>query len=269
MMRINKLKLSIISLLITGVFLSGFYYLWLAPRYTVPILMYHSIGYGEGSLIVTPENFNRQMKYLKSKGYEVISLDELLKIIESKKRVKRNKVVITFDDGRRDNFTYAYPILKHYGFSATIFLITGLIRKNSKDNERGFFLSWDEIKEMSNYGVVFGSHTKTHLDLGLNTNEKIVLEELAGSKKVIEKEINKPADFFCYPSGLFNQVTKELVKKVGYNGACTTNRGYIKYNRDVYELKRIKVTNSDTNKPFSFWAKLSGYYILFKRTKAP
>ena len=267
--RVIKLKILGVIILIAVLFFGGLYYFWLVPKYTVPILMYHSIGYKDGdSFFVSPENFSRQLDYISRKGYEVISLDELVSIIKDNKSFKRNKVVITFDDGYKDNFTHAYPVLKRYGFPATIFLVTDLIGKKSSATEKEF-VSWDDVIVMSHDGISLGGHTKTHVDLGLMTDERLAFEEIAGSKQAIEKRIGKPIDYFCYPTGSFNERIKELVKKAGYKGACTTNRGFVKLNRDVYELKRIKVTNSDTNKPFGFWAKLSGYYTLFKKERNP
>jgi len=255
-------------LIIALVFLAIACFFLISSGYTVPILMYHSIGYREGSFFVTPENFNRQMEYIKKKGYEVITLDRLVRSIRDKEPLKRNKVVITFDDGYRDNFKYAYPVLKKFNFSATVFLVTDFMGRyfEGSGNE---FMKWDEVSAMSKGGISFGGHTKTHLDLGLIKDEARAFAEIAGSKKAIEDRIGTPADFFCYPSGAFNEAVKELVARAGYKGACTTNRGFTKFNRDVYELKRIKVTNSDTHKPFSFWAKLSGYYNIFKKGKKP
>lgn len=249
------------------ILLGFFYFFWLTPKYTVPILAYHSINYGKGSHFVNPENFAKQMEYIKEKGYEVITLDELARGIQGKKRFKRNKVVITFDDGYRDNFKYAYPVLKKMGFSAIIFLISDYVTDYKEDKER--FLNWDEIKVMLKNNIFFGSHTKTHFYLGDAKDEKVMLEEIAGSKKAIEQKIGVPVEYFCYPTGGFNARVKEIVKEAGYKGACTTNRGFARFNSDVYELKRIKVTNSDLVKPFSFRMKLSGYYNLFKRSKDP
>ena len=243
------------------ILLGVFYFLWLAPRYTTPILMYHNIGYEDGSFFVTPENFTKQIEYIKKNGYKVITLDELVRSIKDKRRLKRNKVVITMDDGYKDNFKYAYPVLKEFGFPATIFLVTDLI--GNKKN----FLSWDEVRVMSKDSISFGGHTKTHFYLGSVKDKKVALEEVAGSKKAIEKKIGVPADYFCYPAGGFNEMVKEVVVEAGYKGACTTNRGLARFNSDIYELKRVKVTNSDTIKPFSFWAKLSGYYNLFRNRR--
>jgi len=255
------MKKRFIGLLLIVIFVCISSFFWFAPRHTVPILMYHSVDNKAGTFFVSPENFAKQMEYIKKNGYEVITLDELVGSIRNKEHLKRNKVVITFDDGYKDNFEHAYPVLKKYGFPATIFLITDFIDKKPA------FLNWSEVKIMSKDKISFGGHTKTHFYLGLMLDEKNALDELAGSKKAIEQQINMPANYFCYPGGGFNESTKALVVQAGYQGACSTNRGFADLNSDVYELKRIKVTNSDTNKPFSFWAKLSGYYNLFRKEK--
>ncbi len=90
---------------------------------------------------------------------------------------------------------------------------------------------------------------------------------MAGSKKIVEENINAPVEYFSYPYGTFNENVKSIIKKSGFKGACTTNVGFGRFNEDVYALKRIRIKNSDTNKPFAFWAKLSGYYNLFRRPR--
>lgn len=252
-----------LTLFSVTIILVAFYFFWLVPKYTIPILAYHSIGYRDDNPFVSVENFAKQLRYIKEKGYDVITLDELAEGIKNKKIFKRNKVVITFDDGFKDNFQSAYPVLKKFSFPATIFLITDYIGKEKE------FLNWDEVMAMSKNKISFGAHTKTHFYLGPGKDDEVVREEIVGSKKAIEKEAGLTVNNFSYPTGGFNERVKEIVKEAGFKSACTTNRGFAKLNSDVYELKRIKVTDSDMAKPFSFWVKLSGYYILLKNNKNP
>ncbi|MDP2922695.1 MAG: polysaccharide deacetylase family protein [Candidatus Omnitrophota bacterium] len=240
---------------------SAFYTLWLSPKYTVPILMYHRFGYKEDNLFVTPENLERQTKYLKDKKYNIIKLDELIDGIKSGRKFKHNTVVITIDDGYQDNYSSGYPIFKKYDIPVTIFLVA-----NQIGNDK-LFLNWDEVRAMLNNGVSFGGHTKNHAYLPLTEDKDAVWDEIKGCKDIIERNIGSHINHFCYPGGGFNNTIKELVVKAGYVSVCTTNRGSSKLNLDVYELKRIKVKNTDTNEPFSFAAKLSGYYNLFRSIK--
>ena len=256
----HNLKIAIKVILGLAVSAVGFYYLWLYPRYTVPILTYHNIGYVNDRLFVSPEHFESQMHYLKENRYHVISLAELVEGIQKGREFPHNTVVITFDDGYQGNYTYAYPILKKYGFPAIIFLISSAVETNE------IFLTWGEIQEMRKSNISFGGHTKTHPFLSLIKNKDVLWEEIYGSKKTIEEHIGAPIDFFAYPHGDFTEEAKLLVNKAGYQAACTTNRGFdILNQKDLYELKRVSVRNRAVG--FIFKGKLSGYYNLFKKRK--
>jgi len=259
----KTLKRIFLILILGAVISTGFYYFYLTPKYVVPVLMYHRFGYEESTLFVTPENFQRQMQYLVDKKYNVISLDEYIKGKKSEEKFPRNTVVITIDDGFQDNFTYAYPVLKEHGFSATIFLIASYI---SAEDE---YLGWAEAQEMLNNNILFGAHTTNNKYLPGIKNTDELITEIRGSKKIIEDNIGKKINYFCYPTGGFSEQIKEITRKAGYQAALTTNRGYAEGSSDLFEIKRVKVTNSDAVQPFHFPAKLSGYYNLFRSKKNP
>ena len=122
---------------------------------------------------------------------------------------------------------------------------------------------------MSKNNIDFGGHAKTGAYPPSITDYSDLIGQIAGSKFDIEKNISKEARYFSYPTGGFNKKMKDIVRDAGYRGACTTNRGFDKANKDVYEINRIKVTDSDMNKPFNFKIKLSGYYNLFRKGKSP
>ena len=255
----------------------AYYFFWMCSRYTVPILTYHYFGYENDQgkdkrlslLFVTPEHFEKQMRYLKDKHYNVISLDELVEGMKKGKEFPHNTVVITIDDGHRSIYTYAYPVLKKNGFPATVFLITNRIGTNPD------YLNWDQVNEMFKHGISFGGHTKNHIFLPLIKEKDVLWDEITGSKEAIEKHIGAPVDYFAYPSGGFTPEVEMLTKKAGYKGACTTNRGYDVLNKaDFYQLGRVSVRSSDPYFSFSNWykpmrfrAKLSGYYNLYRKKK--
>lgn len=256
-MRIFKKAIILVFAIIIAV--GSFYFFYMRPRHVVPILMYHSVSRDKSSsLSVRPENFSNQMRYLDKAGYSVITLDELVQGIKKAEKFPPRTVVVTFDDGFEDNYLNAFPILAKYNMPAIIFLMTGYV------DQKAGYLTWDQVKLMMQNDIDFGGHTRSGVYLPSIDDEKELFSEIEGSKKDLEKETGEKAKYFCYPIGGFNDRVKEAVKKSGYEGACTTNRGFDKLNQDVYELNRVKITDSDTSKPFHFKAKLSGYYNLFR-----
>ncbi|MEW5894591.1 MAG: polysaccharide deacetylase family protein [Candidatus Omnitrophota bacterium] len=245
----------IVGCVIITVAIFAFYRFWMYPRHTTPVLVYHYVSYDEWSLAVTPENFERQMKYLKDRGFTVISLDSYIDSKKAGKKLPRNAVAITFDDGRKDIYENAYPVLKKYGYPATIFLITQWMGKDE-------YLTWKQIQEMAQNSIDFGSHTRHHRYLP-DLTEGEMRQEIFASKKDIERFLNKKIHHFCYPAGGFTERAEEILREAGYLSGWTTNRG-ARLNEDLYKLNRVKVTNSDTVKPFHFRGKLSGYYNLFR-----
>ncbi len=265
-MRFRKIFL-ILSLIIV-ISIVGFYF-YICPKYVVPVLTYHHITQSTeaSSLSVSPgvsvENFRSQMRFLSRYNYNAISLAELVQAMEKKEKLPRNTAVITFDDGYEDNYTFAYPILKEYSLPATIFIIANFIDKEG-------YLTFRQIEEMASSGLItIGSHTLTEAFLPGRSSRKLE-REIGLSKAILESKFNKRIDFFCYPFGHFSPEIQEIVKKYGYKGACTTNRGKVQtyLNDDIYALKRIKVTDDFPN-VFVFWAKVSGYYNLFRRVRKP
>lgn len=238
---------------------------WVRDRYVVPILMYHHVGVPSSSKwrlnAVSEKSFDFQMDFIKRHGFQVITFDDLVKGIKKGQQFARNTVVIQFDDGYEDNYTYAYPILKKYGFPAIIFLISDKIGAPG-------FLTWEQVKEMEANNIAIGAHTRHHSYLP-SVSLPQAQDEIAGSKKVIEEHVGHTIDYFCYPTGGFTQDIKALVHQAGYLAAVTTNRGKDRFNLDLYELKRVHMnTTDDRYSGLVLWFKLSGYYNLFRAMKA-
>jgi peptidoglycan/xylan/chitin deacetylase (PgdA/CDA1 family) len=239
------------------------YTFWLRDRYVVPILTYHHVGIPSGKWrlnTVSAKSFEYQMAFIKRHGFEVISFDDLVEGIKKGHEFNRNLVVLQFDDGYEDNYKYAFPILKKYGFPAMVFLISDKV--DAPD-----FLTWDQLKEMEKYSFTAGAHTRHHAylpELSLAQAQ----DEIAGSKKMIEDHLGHGIDYFSYPSGGFTEDVKRLVKEAGYKAAVTTNRGKGRFNLDLYELKRVHMNNADDQySGLILWFKLSGYYNFYRHLK--
>ena len=215
----------------------------------VPVLNYHLISNRKiNSLAITPQEFDEQMAYLHDNGYTTISPDQLLDYIEFSKPLPENPILITFDDGYRDAYLEAYPILKKYNFTATIFLITDYVSNNSR------YLTWEQVQEMHDNGFTFGSHTLNHIPLSDSSNEYIEYQ-LTKSREAIEWRLKEPVKYFAYPGGFYNMATIQLLKQTGYRGAFTVILGRDKANSDSFALNRIPIFQS-TNTFRSFWLRL-------------
>jgi len=267
----------------------------------IPILMYHSISNDNESNVhpyyrinTSPDVFAKHINFLHENNYKVIGLDQAVKTLKSpdtnfpdhrttyatqKTQVTQqtllpnrpnepNKpnepifVVLTFDDGYQDFYTEAFPVLQNYDYTATVFLPTGFIdnRKNLKGKNH---LNWNEILELSDKGITFGSHTVTHPQLKFLKKEDIEFE-IRQSKEEIENNLEKPVESFSYPFAFpeedkeFTKHLKEILQKYGYKYGVSTRIGMTSKRDDIYFMKRIPVNSCDDIRFFE--AKLKGGY---------
>ncbi len=314
------------------------------------ILCYHHINYGER---ITPEIFEENILTLKRNGFVPVRLEDIHKHITESKPLPDRAVHITFDDGYADNYIFAYPVLKRYGFYATIFVIASRVAEGMKRAtvdelssigmadevsgllKRSKYASWEELKIMVESGFIeIGSHSMTHSAcfsskrivkfndrgiipwlyeltgdkrLGIPVYEKkwncatVCIEddrnlrnfmaeyvssaggktffknakkaqkklfsvcrdylkthpvqflkesekeraqrmeyEIAGSKELIEKHIDREVKFFCYPWGDYDKISVDMVSRY-YRGAVTLNVGLNDDRTDPYLMKRVEV----------------------------
>ena len=234
------------------------FYSYLNRNYYPPILMYHSLDPSRHSTpSMSGKDFREQMEYIKRHKFKVISLADLARDLKQGK-VPRHTLVITFDDGYKDNLK-AVKILKKFGFPATIFMITGNIGRKG-------FLTAEDLKYIEDKTPInIGAHTYSHAYMP-NVNSKDYNKEINLPKKILESILGKRKFCFSYPVGGFNRRVEQAVKKAGFLCAVTTNRGYSKA-IDTFALRRVKI--SAQNRSLDLWAKLSGYYYVFKKIKSP
>lgn len=251
-----------ITIYLTLLIASGFFIVNLLSKFVfMPvILLYHSVvpTVQKGDkLAVTVNFFERQMRFLKKFKYNVISLENLSELIRENKILPKT-VVMTLDDGFKDNYTYAFPILKKYNFPATIFLI---VNEVGQADDR---LNWEEVRIMQDSGLIdFGSHTRSHLYLTALKREKLE-NEIVESRRIMEEKLKQPVHTFSYPYGDINARVESLIHDLGFKVAVGVwpERRYAA--DDLHALRRIPINYISENL-FIFWLQCSGYFSFLLR----
>jgi peptidoglycan/xylan/chitin deacetylase (PgdA/CDA1 family) len=239
-----------------------------SPR--IPILMYHSISESEDNgrhpyfgTRTTPRVFEQHMKYLNEHNYEVISPEAAVAKLSQKEAGGRKFASITFDDGFRDFYTNAFPILAKYSFTATMYLPTQYIQEKAQAFKGIDCLSWSEVRELQRAGMRFGSHTVTHPVLKQVSHQQLETE-LESSKKTIEQKVGVGVTSFAYPYAFpeedreFTQRLRGALEKAGYENGVSTVIGSTHSPEDKFFLKRLPVNSWDDAALFQ--AKLAGDY---------
>lgn len=234
---------------------------WRPGAKGVPILMYHKIGDPPpGSklkkLWVSTAQFRRQMAYLKDRGWRPVTLEELAALEDAGRPVPPEAVVITFDDGYRNNYENAFPVLKEFGYKAVIFLVVDAMERDNfwhdpASEARIPMLSWKEVEEMRAAGIEFGSHTMTHPRLS-RLDEPAVRDQLARSRDELARRFGRAPVSFANPygDGQDDPRLQALIREAGYRWSCSVHQGKADLETNPYCLRRIFVRGDDLDWDF-------------------
>lgn len=231
-------------------------------KMTAPILMYHEICGVElprHSYAVSVLQFEKQLEYINSNGYETILLEEYLQEIRGRRvGSKKKQVILTFDDAQASNYTRALPLLKRYGFKGIFFIPTSFIGR------RPDLLDQRQIIEMSREGMSIQSHTHTHPFLNdLNLNQ--LRSEMETSKSILEGIIQKEVTLMSCPGGRFNRTVLEIAGEVGYKGLCISMPGVTVIDSNINLFGRSLICGSTTMKAFINIVTMNRAYAARKR----
>lgn len=212
-------------------------------RVAVPILMYHYISTPPDDadiyrrdLSVTPAHFRAQMAYLAEQGFHVISLYDLNLALRWGAPLPPDPVILTFDDGYRDAYTEAFPILQEFGFTATFFVITARL-----DEGHPAYITWAQAQEMIWAGMSIESHTKDHVDLR-SRDQSFLAYQILGSVESIEAHTGRRPQFFCFPSGRWDEAALDVLRTAGLWAAVTTEGGVDHTTDSRLLLPRVRVS---------------------------
>ena len=193
---------------------------------TIPILCYHRFGSDEGKMVLSPAAFAQQMEYLHRNGYRVLRLSDLYSFLGGARQLPARAVVLTIDDGYNSMYHQAYPVLKRYGFPATVFVYTDFI--GARDS-----LTWDQMKEMVASGLIdVQAHSKTHTNLTLrqpgesdNKYRERLSTEAATPQDIIQRKLHVNVSSYAYPYGDANGIMLEQLTKSNYRMGLTVDPG--------------------------------------------
>ncbi|MGE7688007.1 polysaccharide deacetylase family protein [Lysinibacillus sp. NPDC097214] len=238
----------------------------------IPVLMYHHLDKNiNNNTVISPENFEKQIKTLKENGYNSITAQELYNYLNGKAELPKNPVLITFDDGYLSNYEKAYPILKKYKMHAEIFVIASHILEKGGKNEYPNEIpkmNWDQLKEMKDY-ITIQSHTwnshyklqsfnggmkgaiygRSYINGKLEKQEEYeerVKKDFILSRKIIEEKLGYEPIALSYPFGTNSEDAMKLAKNVGFKMAFVIKNKGVTIGDNVFALSRITVNGNET-----------------------
>lgn len=211
----------------------------------VPVLMYHYLSVPPANadmyrldLSVAPDLFAAHLDALQQAGYTAISLYALLDHLTYGAPLPEKPVVLTFDDGYRDSYTNAFPLLRERGMTATFFIVTDFI-----NDQRPEYLTWDMVRELYAEGMSIEGHGRNHVSLTNKDSDYLIWQAL-GTYESIEHEIGVRPRFVSYPAGEYSQLTIDIFRSAGYWAGFTTKQGATHSSDDLFQMRRIRVRAS-------------------------
>jgi peptidoglycan/xylan/chitin deacetylase (PgdA/CDA1 family) len=209
----------------------------------VPILMYHVLatppaGAPNPSLFVTVADFTAQVRWLHSQGYHAVSLTQLFDFWAGTGSLPVKPIVFSFDDGYRSDWAVGGRVLSRYGYFGVLNLeVRNILPKGG--------ITPQQVNWLLDLRWELAAHTINHYDL-TTLGAAQLTHEVGGSRRALQKQFHVPVDFFCYPSGAFNDTVVAAVKAAGFRGATTTVDGMATRGDNPYELPRVRVDGGES-----------------------
>ncbi|MDO6355577.1 polysaccharide deacetylase family protein [Caloramator sp. CAR-1] len=230
----------------------------------IAVLTYHNVSPTPlTNLTITPKRFEDDLLTLKRMGFNFVSLKDTIDCLEGRKRPPVNAVLITFDDGLKGFYRYAFPILRKYNIPSVNFIVTSRI--NTKGQKDSFSMNEEEVKDAYSSGFIeIESHThESHDYIYVNESlkqggklahrgydpiskrleregdyEKRIYEDLVKSREVIKNLLGRDSKVLCFPFGQYNEKVLEIAKGAGFEYFVTTERGLNKFNSKSKKIYR-------------------------------
>ncbi|MGW8250558.1 MAG: polysaccharide deacetylase family protein [Anaerolineales bacterium] len=199
----------------------------------MPVLLYHHVSEAQGSrYAVSLNNFEAQIAHLKRAGYTGIPISRLVDALSSGAQLPAKPVVVTFDDGYRDVYEHAYPVMQRNNFVGTVYIITDQLGTRN-------YMNMEMLRSLADSGWEIGSHTQSHANLR-QPGVKLV-SEIEESRRLLEEHLHTPVVTFSYPYGLTSQYIRRLVEQAGYHAAVGLGSSRKHSPKLMYYISRIEI----------------------------
>jgi peptidoglycan/xylan/chitin deacetylase (PgdA/CDA1 family) len=191
----------------------------------VPVMIYHSVrphtpeSAQQDAYDITPELLEQEILYLKAHGYTTVKFSDLEAAFDEGKPLPPKPVILSFDDGWENQYTYAFPVLKKHGVVGTFYIYTNPISRNKH------WMTWSQVTDLDKAGMEIGGHSRTHPYLTKIVDNKLLDKEVVQAKEIIEAHIGHPITTFAYPFGYYNARVVAAVKRAGYTSARNVFKG--------------------------------------------
>jgi peptidoglycan/xylan/chitin deacetylase (PgdA/CDA1 family) len=218
----------------------------------LPILMYHRVAPQGADAVaryrVTPTAFAEQLAFLRDAGYQSVTPSEWGAAAEGRRALPGRAVLLTFDDGYADFAEHAWPLLRRFGFGATLFVVAGEAggsnRWDRRFGEELPLLGWDDLRRLRAEGVDIGAHSISHPPF-TNLSPDDVAREAAGARAILQRELHEPIRAFAYPYGDTDPAVEHLVGACGYAYGFTCRGARAELTDPLLSLPRIEVEGTD------------------------
>lgn len=214
----------------------------------IPVLLYHDISEEfKDFYTITPALFASQMEWLYASGYKATTLREIKEIFD----IDHSKsVILTFDDGYASFMDYVFPLLKEYGFKATINILGKYVGTFVDISGNRPMLSWDEYRYLTKSGVVdlgchsYNMHIRRNGRRGVSIfSKKERKEDLLLFQEIFHKEIGNSVDILAWPYGAYDKDSIEIATKAGFNYILTSDEGCLTKDSNLQEIPRNTINN--------------------------
>ena len=226
---------------------------------SVPILMYHEVTPAPRDVYrkysVTPDELTAHLHWLRAEGYSSVDMDAVHAAWRGERTLPARPVVITFDDGSSDCLAHGLPALLAHGFSATFFIVAGLVGKTSRwlPTELGFELplaDWATLRAAEAAGMRCEAHSVTHPRLAQLSPDDC-RQELVHGRELLEDGLGRAIRHLAYPFGSHSAETRGIAAETGYATACTTNEGLASRSDDLLLLPRVPILGTEGMSEFA------------------